>query len=578
MTFLRSLLFLGLLGSMAPPSSAFDPAQDVAVAFQKGAVVITVPNGAHIKKSFTEVTLASKPGKLVAGPLPKADAKDELGDDVYHKTVRIPVTGQGLSGEVSLDVQYQPCTEGAGGNCFPPTVKTLKVKASTIPTGAAATPEAKPAATMPLEAHRTPIPEAAPTAVQARAAQAPTGPRHGLLLGLLLVFLAGMGASLTPCVYPMIPITMAIIGAKGGGKLKGFSLSLALVLGMAVTYTSLGVVAAKSGATFGAFAQKPAFLVPVSILFALFALSLFGAFEINLPQGLQNRLQGDGPRKGYFGAFCMGLVLGPLAAPCVGPIVGAVLVGIAQQGSVFQGGLQLFIFSMGMGVLFMLVGTFSAGLPRSGDWLTRFKWVMGLIVLGFAAWNIRLVVPGWVNLAMWSVTLLVACAVFGGFENGAGILGQVRKGFAIILLVIAAVLGLKALESALDLQLLPGPGAGAPVAAEKASPLWLSQDFEKAQVQAESEHKLLLLDTYAVWCAQCKELDEKTWPEPGVSAWIKEHAVAVRVDADKVRPDLAKRLAIRSFPTVVLFDAQGRELKRSLGFQDPAAMLAWLRD
>jgi len=596
----RLLLFLGLLGTLAPSVSAFDPDKDVAVAFQKGGVVITVPAGAHIKKSFTEVALASKPGSITAGPLPKADAKDELGEDVYHNTVRIPVTGTGLTGEVSLEVTYQPCTEGAGGNCFPPTTRTLKVRAADIP-AATTTPQVAKAGTAPASTPTPPAAKAGPAGGDAKApvaspapvpaqatapaleppvaAPAPTpapasGPERGLLLGLLLVFLAGMGASLTPCVYPMIPITMAIIGAKGGGKLKGFTLSLVLVLGMAVTYTTLGVVAAKSGATFGAFAQKPAFLIPVSVLFALFALSLFGAFEINLPQGLQNKLQGGGPRKGYLGAFLMGLVLGPLAAPCVGPIIGAVLVGIAQRGSVVQGGVQLFTFSIGMGVLFMVVGTFSAGLPRSGDWLTRFKYVMGLVVLGFAAWNVRLVVPEWASYVLWCVTALAGCAVFGAFEAAEGLVGQMRKGFALLLLVLAALLGVKGVETGLDLHLLPGGGAA--VVAEKTPGLW-GQDFEKAQAQAKAEHKLVLLDTFAVWCAQCKELDEKTWPEAQVTAWIKDHAVPVKVDADKVRPDLAKRLQIRSFPTVILLDGDGHEVRRSLGFQEPADMLKWLR-
>ena len=575
----RLVSLLCFLAVALPSAFAFEPDKDVAISFQKGGVVITVPAGAHIKKSFTDVALASKPGSIKAGPLPKADGKDELGDDVYHNTLKIPVTGEGLAGEVRLDVTYQPCTEGAGGTCFPPTVRTLPVKAGEIPSGHPVPKEARPvlhgggreaapeAAAQPLLA-REPVPPAAAVP------DLPTpAPNRGLFLGLLLVFLAGMGASLTPCVYPMIPITMAIIGAKGGGKLKGFTLSLVLVLGMAVTYTVLGVVAAKSGATFGAFAQKPAFLIPVSVLFALFALSLFGAFELNLPQGLQNRLQGGSPRKGYLGAFLMGLVLGPLAAPCVGPIIGAVLVGIAQRGDVVQGGLQLFTFSIGMGVLFMVVGTFSAGLPRSGDWLTRFKHIMGLVVLGFAAWNVRLVVPAWVDYLLWCVTALAGAAVFGAFEAGEELAGQMRKGLAILLLVLAALLGIKAVETELDLHLLPAGGAAA---TGKAPDLW-GQDFEQAQAQAKAGHKLVLLDTYAVWCAQCKELDEKTWPDPQVAAWIKEHAIPVKVDADKVRPDLARRLQIRSFPTVVLLDGDGVEVRRSLGFQEPAAMLAWLK-
>ena len=400
-------------------------------------------------------------------------------------------------------------------------------------------------------------------------------PTQGLLLGLLLVFLAGMGASLTPCVYPMIPITMAIIGAKGGGKARGFSLSLSLVLGMAVTYTLLGVVAALSGATFGSFAQKPAFLIPVSILFAVFALSLFGVFEIDLPQGLKAKLQGDSPRKGFGGAFIMGLVLGPLAAPCVGPIVASVLVGIAQQGQVFLGGLQLFVFSLGMGVLFMAVGTFSSALPRSGDWLTQLKYLMGVVVLGFAAWNVRLLAPEWLNAALWMLVLIVAAVVLGAFRATDELGKGLQKGVALVLFTVGILLGVKAVEGGLDVQLLPKPGGTAK--AEATPSLWLENDLEQAQTRAKAEGKLLLVDTYTSWCAQCKELDHRTWPAPPVTAWIQAHAIAVRVDCEKGRPDLQKVLAIKSYPTVILRDGEGRELRRTFGFIEADAMLAWLK-
>ncbi len=578
----RFLPVLLLVFAWAGRGLAADPR--IGVAFEKGEVVLTVPKGTHIKKSFTEVRLEGA-GRIQAGPLPRADGKDELGDDVFHGTVRIPVAGQGLQGEARLVVTYQACTEGEGGNCYPPTDVPLTVKAADLKPmpepkakAGAAPAQASPAAAASPAPQAVPAPEAlqaAPAAAPAHAEPpAPAAKDKGFLLGLLVVFLAGLGASLTPCVYPMIPITMAIIGAKGGGRLKGFSLSFVLVLGMAVTYTVLGVVAARSGATFGAFAQKAAFLVPVSALFAVFALSLFGAFEISLPQGLQNRLQGGGPRKGYAGAFFMGLVLGPLAAPCVGPIIGTVLVGIAQKGSMVLGGLQLFVFALGMGVLFMAVGTFSAGLPRSGDWLTRLKHVMGLVVLGFAAWNVRFVVPGWANYALWTATALAGAAVFGVFEAAEGLAAQARRALAAVLLVLAAVLALKAVETGLDVQLLPAGGAAQAGKAEASA--W-GTDFEKALAEAKASRKVVLLDTWAVWCAQCRELDEKTWPDPEVTAWIKANAIAVKVDADKVRPDLAKTYAIRSFPTVILMDAEGREIRRSLGFRKPAEMLAWLR-
>jgi thiol:disulfide interchange protein DsbD len=564
--FLSLSLAVTAWAQRANPS--FDPVKDVSLRFEKGAVVLTVPAGAHLKASFMDIAKMAGPGTLKMGKLPPTTAKDELGDGIWHGSVKVPVSGDGLSGVVTLQVTYQPCTEGEGGVCYPPTTRPLEVKAVEIP---AATPAEK-LPVLPLEkAVETPKVEvsAAPVAVPPMPA-----PRSSLLLPLLLVFLAGMGASLTPCVYPMIPITMAIVGAKGGGKARGFLLSALLVLGMAVTYTTLGVLAARSGAAFGAFAQKPAFLIPVSLLFAAFALSLLGAFEIALPPSLALRLQGDGTRKGFGGAFLMGLVLGPLSAPCVGPVIGAVLVGIAQQGDVWLGGLQLFVFSLGMGVLFLAVGTFSAGLPKSGEWLTRFKHIMGLVVLGFAAWNLRLVVPTWVNFGMWTLVMLAGAAVFGAFEAAAGLVGQLRKGLAIMLLAVGVLLGLRAVESFLGVDLLPRGGIAA--AAKEEHVGWLEQDLEGALAKAKAEHRLVLVDIYADWCAQCKELDEKTWPDVGVKQWIAQNAVAIRIDTDAKRKDLATKLQIRSYPTVLLLDAEGRELRRILGFQKPETMRAWL--
>jgi thiol:disulfide interchange protein DsbD len=256
-------------------------------------------------------------------------------------------------------------------------------------------------------------------------------------------------------------------------------------------------------------------------------------------------------------------------------VIGTVLIGIAQRGEVFLGGLQLFVFSLGMGVLFMAVGTFSAGLPRSGEWLTRFKHGMGLVVLGFAAWNVRLVVPAFANFAMWTLVLLAGAAVFGAFEAAEGLLSQLRKGFAILMLGLAVLLGVRTVEAFLDVELLPRGGA---LAAKSEPSGWLEQDLEGALAKARAERKLVLVDIYAEWCAQCKELDEKTWPDASVKQWIAQNAVAIRIDTDAKRKDLAAKLQIRSYPTVILLDGEGRERGRILGYQKPEAMLAFLRD
>lgn len=587
MRLLKPFLLLLLVQALTLAQGSFDPEKSVSVTFNKGVVTVTSPPGTHLKQSFMSVELQSKGGKLVVGALTPPNAKDELGDAIWHGPVKIPLSGEGLKDPVVLGVTYQACTEGEGGVCYPPTTQTLTVKAAEIPAAKAeaklTVTKAQPVKTeaasrVEATAPASPEPFKPTMAAIQQASPAATPPKpvsEGVLALLIIAFLAGLGASLTPCVYPMIPITMAIIGTKGGGKLRGFLLSLSLVLGMAVTYTALGVFAAMSGATFGSFAQKPAFLIPVSILFALFALSLFGLYEIDLPQSVKAKLQGDSPRKGFGGAFVMGLVLGPLAAPCVGPIVASILVGIAQQGQVFLGGLQLFVFALGMGVLFLLVGTFSAGLPRSGDWLTKLKYLMGVIVLGFAAWNIRLLAPEWLNAAMWMVVLLVAAVVLGAFKSAEELGASLQKALGLVLLTIGILLGVRAVEAGLDVQLLPK--AGVTAKAEAGPQLWIENDLEAAQAKAKAERKLVLIDTYTSWCAQCKELDHKTWPNPQVAAWIQQNAIAVRVECEKARPDLQTALDIKSYPTVILQDAEGKELRRTFGFRNPEAMLAWLK-
>lgn len=540
---MRWRALIGLLCGLAlsaQKARPLDPVKDVSVLLRDSAVVVEAPAGAHLKGAFMAVKpKEGTPGMLEVGPLPPFTGKDELGDGIWRGPVAIPVKGRDLPAEVELVVTYQPCTEGEGAVCYPPTDQVLKAKADAL-TG-------------------MPRPE----------------PRRNLFWSFLAVFAFGVAASLTPCVYPMIPITLVVVGAKGGGRLRGFLLSLSLVLGMAVTYSALGVLAARSGAAFGAFAQHPAFLVPVSLLFALFALSLFGAFEIRLPSVLQARLQG-GPRKGFLGAFVMGLVMGPISAPCVGPVVGTVLLGIATQGQVVLGALQLFTFALGMGVLFLAVGTFSASLPRSGEWLATLKHLLGLVALGFAVWNVRFLGPVWLQPALWAIVLLLGAGVLGVFRPAEGLLPSLRKGLGLACLVLGLLLGVRAAEAGLGLTLLPGPSALREPEAEAWRRAWMENDFEGALARAKADRKLVVVDVWAEWCAACKELDEKTWPDPRVADWLGRNAVAVRVDTDRVRKDLEQGLRILGYPTVLVLDADGTILRRQEGFQKPEAMLAFL--
>ena len=586
-------------------SRNFDPEKDVSLSFKNGAVQVGIPHTVHATDISVFLKQGSQ-GKLSVGALPPPSGADSLGSTYWAGNVPIPVKGEGLKDPVVLIVSYMVCMEGEGGMCFPPVDRELRIKAADIPSSVPgnANAEAKttdktsldiayqqqaqaeqlPTQPVLTAANAGEITTNAEPSATVEPASSYTSPassstsKAGLIKILILFFLGGIGASLTPCVLPMIPITMAIIGARGANKFKGLMLGIVLTQGMALTYTVLGVIAALTGSVFGQFAQSPAFLIPVSVIFAIFAISLFGAFEIKLPDSLTNKLQSSGPRKGFLGAFVMGLILGPLSAPCVGPLIGTAIVDIGANRQVFEGALKMFIFAQGMGVLFIIGGTAVAALPKSGDWMIRFKQILGAIVLAFAVWTIRLIVPEWANYSMWAIVLLLTSGVFGAFEPVQGLLGHARKGFALLALAIAILLGIRAAELYLDIPLLPaGVSMNKAAESEQHNSIWIEHDLESAQNKAKAENKLVLIDTFTSWCAQCKELDEKTWPDPTVSGWIQNNAVAVRIDTEKVRPDLAKPLGIVAYPTIILTDADGKEIRRLNGFHRPEKMLEWLK-
>ena len=201
----------------------------------------------------------------------------------------------------------------------------------------------------------------------------------GMALGL--VFLGGIATSFTPCVYPMIAITVSVFGARQTEtRMQGALLSTAFVLGIAALFTPLGLVAAMTGGVFGSALSSPIVLIGLSLLFLGLAASMFGAFDLDLPSGLKNRLAMVGG-VGVKGAFVLGLCSALIAAPCTGPVLGFLLTWVGTTGNVAFGALSLFVYALGLGLLFWLVGTFSVTLPKSGQWLEWIKSVFGIVMV-----------------------------------------------------------------------------------------------------------------------------------------------------------------------------------------------------
>jgi thiol:disulfide interchange protein len=233
---------------------------------------------------------------------------------------------------------------------------------------------------------------------------------HGIWTALVLVFLAGLMSSLTPCVYPLIPITIGLFGARTAAtRMQGFRLSFVYVMGIVLTYSVLGVVAASAGSVFGGAMQSPWVIGAISLLFVVLGLGSLGLFQMRLPAALQNRL-GMVHGSGYWGAFFMGLVAGVIAAPCVGPIVAGILLLVAAEQDVFLGFTLLATFAFGMGQLFLILGTFSsalARLPKSGGWMDGVKTVFGIVFIGMGLYYGRFLLPA-VSSALKEVWLYVA--------------------------------------------------------------------------------------------------------------------------------------------------------------------------
>lgn len=377
----------------------------------------------------------------------------------------------------------------------------------------------------------------------------------------LAALVGGLLVSLTPCVYPMIAVTVSVFGARESkSKLQGALLSLAFVLGIIAMFVPLGVVAGLTGGVFGSILQSPWVIVGISVLFLAMAASLFGAFEFTLPSAITNRLATMGGI-GYKGAFVLGLVCGIIAAPCTGPVLTGILTWIAKTQSVVLGVSAMAAFGLGLGAPFFLVGAFAVQLPKSGRWMVHVKSLLGIVLVVVALYFLSTAFPA-ISAPIRASTLLYALAggalliglllgaVHRSFdEPGAGI--KVMKGTGIVL----SSLGAFALLTA----------ASKPTR----SLSWEPISVQAARQKALTEKRPLLVDFTAAWCGACKELDKHTFSQPAV-AQEAGRFVAIKVDAtndeDPAVVSVMEEMKVVGLPTVLVYDSTGNEAVRCTDF------------
>jgi thiol:disulfide interchange protein DsbD len=376
-----------------------------------------------------------------------------------------------------------------------------------------------------------------------------------LLWAYAVAFLAGVLTSLTPCVYPLIPITVSLFGARGEKISRATAMGLAAcyVGGIALMYSSLGVIVGLGGGRFGTFLASRVVMIPIALFFLAMAASMFGAFELALPSSLQGRLSQVGG-KGAVGAFLMGLVAGLIAAPCTGPPLAALLVFVGTQKSVLLGGSLLFVYALGIGVLFFAIAGFALNLPKSGPWMDAVKSAFGVVMIVAAMYFLRSVVAPLrdygrpqLSFLVLHAAALVSGAIVGGlhlsFGEGSG--AALRKGLGVLLITIGLY------------------GSVAWVLTPKNQAVW-QKDEAQAVAQARREGRPLLIDFRAEWCLPCKKLEIETFSDKKV---LEEMSRFVLLKIDCTNPDeasekLQTKYDSQILPSVLIYDGRGQQVKK----------------
>lgn len=389
--------------------------------------------------------------------------------------------------------------------------------------------------------------------------------RQGLPVTLGLVFLAGLALNTTPCVYPIIPITIGFFSNQTEGRLsRTFLMAAAYVLGMAITYSVLGVAASLTQGIFGAALQHPLVLLGLAGLMVAMALSMFGLYEFRLPVSF-NRLVPQSSQ-GNLGALMMGLTMGIVAAPCIGPFVIGLLVHVSNRGEPVYGFFMFFVLALGLGLPYLVLGTFSGALkklPRSGQWMETVRRFFGLVLLGMALYFLNPLMGHYAGWAL--VAFLAASAAYL-------ILVEARRAatrvFAGLLVCLGTGLGLAAVL------LIPGE--------PKEGIVWATYS-EEALAQARQQGQSVMIDAYADWCLPCKELDTFTFTDPAVRS-AAEGLVRLKLDLTLIESgseaERARgRFGILGVPTILFLDSAGRERAdlRLEGYEPPDRFLTRIR-
>jgi len=387
--------------------------------------------------------------------------------------------------------------------------------------------------------------------------------KSGILLSLIFIFLAGLALNLTPCVYPLIPITIGYFGGQAEGKTSRlFLLGLLYMLGMAITYSVIGVVTSLSGAVFGTLLQNPIVIIGIVLLFVALALSQFGVYEFKLPDALVAKA--GGAKGGAFGAFFMGLTMGIVAAPCIGPFVLGLVTYVAAKGDPYYGFLMFFVLALGLGFPYLLLAIFSGkikSLPRAGIWMEGVEHIFGFLLIGMAIYFLDPILPKSIQGYLLPIFGIIAAIILLFIDKTA----NNAKGFRIFKTIFSLIVIAISIYS-----LIPK---------ENLEPEWRNFSIQAYETSMKNNERMVI-DFYADWCIPCKELDALTFSDERV---IKEMGrfTNYKLDMTKTTDEneaLRKRFNVIGMPTVLIIDSQSKEMNRITGFVNAEEFLAFIKE
>ncbi|MCT4703004.1 protein-disulfide reductase DsbD [Enterobacteriaceae bacterium H20N1] len=470
--------------------------------------------------------------------------------EIYTGQLNLPVTVKSADKGATLSVTYQGCAEA--GFCYPPETRVVPLSA--------VSPDPLP------EGERAGMREA----VDANASQLP--------FSALWAFLIGIGIAFTPCVLPMYPLISGIVlgGKQRLSTARALLLTFIYVQGMALTYTALGLVVAAAGLQFQAALQHPYVLIGLSALFVLLAASMFGLFTLQLPSSLQTRLtlmsnRQQGGSAG--GVFAMGALAGLICSPCTTAPLSAILLYIAQSGNMWLGGGTLYLYALGMGLPLILITVFGNKLlPKSGPWMETVKIAFGFVILALPVFLLERVLGDIWGIRLWA---LLGVAFFSwAFITSL----QARKSWMRIMQIILLAAALVCARPLQDWAF----GASVTTSQPHLNFTRVANVGQLNQALANAKGKPVMLDLYADWCVACKEFEKYTFSDAQVQRQLS-NRVLLQVDVTANNAEdvaLLKHLKVLGLPTILFFDAEGREQPqaRVTGFMDASAFGTHLRN